>query len=378
MLESWFDDLRKVVGKIHLCLSMLVGIFIVLNGLTGSLLVFEPELNHLIHPNLFTVTEGQKVTYQQALDTVSSKYPKGEIQRVYTPDEPDANGVYVFRLIEGGEQQSIYVDPGTGQINGTLGNKALFNVILNFHLSLLLEDFYGENIVGIFGFLFFFITLSGIYLWWPGIKKWTNGFRMRRNKNVFIKNYDLHKTIGAVSIPFLLIISLTGALFSYEETIFGWFGGKATVTLPEEILISNPLPTGKLSLDSLLIKAEKEVQDGTITQVRLPEKKEQGLSEGAVEIRLSRPYDPGSGNIQIWLDQYSGKIVGKLDPKINSGLFYQIWHRPLHTGTFGGMFSKILYAIGGFTPSILMFTGIYMWWFKKKKRKSKKKTVQAG
>jgi uncharacterized iron-regulated membrane protein len=357
---------------------MLVGIFIVFIGITGSLLVFEPELNHLIHPNLFKVTEGKKVTYQQALDTVSNKYPKGEIQRVYTPDEPDAKGVYLFRIKEGEKQQSIYVDPGTGQINGILGDKALFNIILDFHLSLLLEDFKGENIVGIIGFLFFFITLSGIYLWWPGIKKWTNGFRMRRNKNVFVKNYDFHKVIGAVSIPFLLIVSLTGALFSYDETIFGWFGGKAMVTLPEEKLISMPLPTGKLPLDFLLSKAEKEVPNGTITQVRMPEKKEQGMSEGAVEIRLSRSYDPGDGNIQVWIDQYSGKIVGKLDPKINSGLFYQIWHRPLHTGTFGGMFTKILYAIGGFTPSILMFTGTYMWWFKKKNRKQKKRTVQAA
>ncbi|MED1471976.1 PepSY-associated TM helix domain-containing protein [Bacillus salipaludis] len=371
--------MRKIIGKIHLWLSMLVGLFIVLIGITGSLLVFEPELNHVIHPNLFKVTEGEKVSYQQALDTVSTKYPKGEIKRVYTPDEPDAKGVYLFRLKEGEKQQEIYVDPGTGQINGTLDEHAWSTIILDFHKSLLLEDFKGENIVGIIGFLFFFITLSGLYLWWPGIKKWTSGFRMRRNKNVFVKNYDLHKVIGAVSLPFLLIVSLTGALFTYDEAIFGWFGGKAKVTPPEEKLISKPLPTGKLPLDLLLSKAEKEVPKGTITQVRMPEKKEQGMSEGAVEIRLSRSYDPGDGNIRVWVDQYSGKIVGKLDPKINRGLLYQIWHFPLHTGTFGGVFTKVLYAIGGLTPSILMITGTYMWWFKKKnKRKQRNRTVQAA
>ncbi|MDQ6594959.1 PepSY-associated TM helix domain-containing protein [Bacillus salipaludis] len=371
--------MRKIIGKIHLWLSMLVGLFIVLIGITGSVLVFEPELNHVINPHLFNVTEGEKVTYQQALDTVSNKYPKGEIKRVYTPDEPDAKGVYLFRLKEGEKQQEIYVDPGTGEINGTLDDHALLNILLDFHKSLLLEDFKGENIVGIIGFLFFFITLSGIYLWWPGIKKWTSGFRMRRNKNVFVKNYDLHKVIGAVSLPFLLIVSLTGALFTYDEALFGWFGVKAKVTPPEEKLISKPLPTGKLPLDLLLSSAEKEVPNGMITQVRMPEKMEQGMSEGAVEIRLSRSYDPGDGNIRVWVDQYSGKIVGKLDPKINRGLLYQIWHFPLHTGTFGGIFTKILYAIGGLTPSILMITGTYMWWFKKKnKRKQRKRTVQAA
>ena len=371
--------MRKVLGKIHLWLSMLMGIFIVLIGITGSLLVFEPELNHLIHPNLFKVTERKIVTYQQALETVTNSYPKGEIQRVYTPNEPEAKGVYLFRLQEGEEQRSIFVDPGTGQINGTLGDKTFFNIILDFHRSLLMKDFKGENIVGIIGILFFFITLSGIYLWWPGLKKWKNGFKMRGNKNVFVKNYDLHKVLGAVSIPFLMIVSLTGALFIYDETIFGWFGGKAKVILPEENLISKPLPTGKLPLDLLLSKAEKEVPKGTITQIRMPEKMDQGMAEGAVEIRLSRSYDPGDGNIRVWIDQYNGKIVGMLDPKINSGLLYQIWHHPLHTGTFGGIFTKILYAIGGLTPTILMFTGTYMWWFKKKnKRKQKKRAVQAA
>ncbi|MED3691942.1 PepSY-associated TM helix domain-containing protein [Peribacillus butanolivorans] len=99
---------------------------------------------------------------------------------------------------------------------------------------------------------------------------------------------------------------------------------------------------------------------------------ERGTPEGAVEFRLSGSFDPGNGNVKVWLDQYSGKVVGKLDPRVNSGLMYQTWHLPLHTGSFGGLFTKILYAIGGLTPSILMFTGVYMWWYKKKNKNKRK------
>lgn len=66
---------------------MIAGILIVLIGLTGSLLVFEPELNSLLHPNLYKVTEGKKVTYQEALRVVSEVNPKDQIDRVYTPSE---------------------------------------------------------------------------------------------------------------------------------------------------------------------------------------------------------------------------------------------------------------------------------------------------
>ncbi|MDM5295258.1 PepSY-associated TM helix domain-containing protein [Peribacillus simplex] len=364
--------IRRIIAKIHLWLSMLAGVFIVLIGLTGSLLVFEPELNSILHPNLYKVTEGKKVTYQQAVQVISESHPKGQIERIYTPSEPNARGVYLFRLKEGEEQQSIYVNPGTGYINGTLGDKALFNQIKEFHEQLLLKDFNGEKIIGAIGFIFFFITLSGVYLWWPGIKKLARGFIMRSNANPYVRQFDLHKVIGGFSIPFLLVVSLTGALFVYDEMIFSWFGAKAKVMPPEERLISKTIPTGKLPLDELLNRAEKAIPQGKLMQVRMPEKVERGTPEGAVEFRLSRSYDPGKGNVKVWLDQYSGKVVGKLDPHVNSGLIYQTWHLPLHTGSFGGLITKILYTIGGLTPSILMFTGVYMWSYKKKNKKKRK------
>ncbi|MGE7690235.1 PepSY-associated TM helix domain-containing protein [Lysinibacillus sp. NPDC097214] len=371
--EGIYIKTRRIISKIHLWLSMLAGVFIVLIGLTGSLLVFEPELNSMLHPNLYKVTEGKKVTYQEALQVVSESYPKGQIDRVYTPSEPNARGVYLFRLKEGEEQQNIFVDPGTGYINGTLGDKAFLNLITEFHEKLLLKDFNGEKIIGTIGFMFFFITLSGLYLWWPGIKKWTRGFILRRNANPYVRQFDLHKVIGGVSIPFLLVVSLTGALFAYDDMIFGWFGAKAKVMPPEEQLISKPLSSGKLPLDELINRAEKAVPQGTLMQVRIPEK----APEGAVEFRLSGSFDPGNGNVKVWLDQYSGKVVGKLDPRINSGLMYQTWHLPLHTGSFGGLFTKILYAIGGLTPSILMFTGVYMWWYKRKNKNKRKQKIDS-
>ncbi|ENQ3107831.1 PepSY domain-containing protein [Bacillus cereus] len=364
---------RGLVRNVHLCLSMIAGICIVLIGLTGSLLVFDNELNRMIYPDLYKITKGQPVTYQKALQTVASTYQKGEIQRVYTPDDPHSQGIYLFNLKEGKGTKSVYVDPGTGNINGDLGEKSFFNQVKEIHYHLLLKDFNGKEIVGIIGFVLFFISLSGLYLWWPGIKKWMRGFVIRRSKNTYVKQYDLHKVIGIIAMPFLLVVSLTGALFTYDKTIFGWVGAKTSVMPPKEKLISKPLSGGKLPLDHLLSEAEKAVPQGTITQVRMPAKAKKGKVEGAVEIRLSRSYDPGNGNVKIWVDQYSGRVLAKQDPKVDDGLTYQTWLKPLHTGTFGSSFTKVLYVIGGLTPSMLMFTGIYMWWYKKKKRKLKLK-----
>jgi uncharacterized iron-regulated membrane protein len=35
---------------------------------------------------------------------------------------------------------------------------------------------------------------------------------------------------------------------------------------------------------------------------------------------------------------------------------------PLHYGTFGGTFTRVLYILLGFVPLVLFVTGLAMWW----------------
>ncbi|MBF1427748.1 PepSY domain-containing protein, partial [Hoylesella nanceiensis] len=46
----------------------------------------------------------------------------------------------------------------------------------------------------------------------------------------------------------------------------------------------------------------------------------------------------------------------------------------LHTGTWGGMFSKILYALAALIGGFLPISGYYMWW---KRTSAKKKKAKA-
>ncbi|BAU28102.1 putative iron-regulated membrane protein [Aneurinibacillus soli] len=369
--------MRKAIGKIHLALSLLAGIFIVLISLTGSLLVFEHEIERLFQPKLYHVSAGPVVSYEQALTAAKKAHPKADVQRVYTPDEASTEGVYIFQMKDGKSSFSVYVDPGTGRINGEEGDQSFFTWVLELHRYLLLKDFNGAEITGIIGFLLFFITVSGIYLWWPGIRNWMRGFTFRRSPNTFAKHYNWHKVLGIWSVPFLLVVSLTGALFEYDEAIFGWFGAKPSKSPAKQILVSVPLPEGKKPLDALMRSAEQAVPDAKVIQVRMPAKPKKDQPEGAVEVRMTHGYDPGNGNARVWLDAYSGRVIAKLDAKVDSGLTYQTWLFPLHTGAFGGIVTKVLYAIGGLILPVLAVTGTYMWWFKRRKRKQKQDKTES-
>ncbi|GED17110.1 PepSY-associated TM helix domain-containing protein [Aneurinibacillus migulanus] len=374
-------NVKKVLRAFHLWLSLIAGLLICVIGITGSLLVFQDELSPVIYSDYYKVTPGKKISYEQAYQTVLSAHPKAEVQRIYMEDSSAAQGVYKFRIKENKHTKEIFIDPGTGQLSGELNEHSFFNWTFDLHETLLLKDYNGKEIVAIIGIFLFFITVSGIFLWWPGIKKWVQGFKIRRGKNLYVSNYDIHKVFGIFSVPFLLVVSLTGILFTFDKEIFGFFGANAKIAPPKEMLVSQPLPQGKMPIDRLVEIAKKEIPDGTVTQIRMPAKPKAGKKEGAVELRMSHGYDPsqrGAGNVRVWLDSYSGKVIEKYDATINPRLTYQTWLFPLHTGLFGGAFTKVLYVIGGLMPTLLMATGTYMWLYKsRKKKESAKRQVRS-
>src|SRR5438477_12889715 len=48
--------MRKFLYNLHLYAGLIAGIFIVISGLTGSIMAFEPEIDHLLHWKLAYVT----------------------------------------------------------------------------------------------------------------------------------------------------------------------------------------------------------------------------------------------------------------------------------------------------------------------------------
>ncbi|AJY74815.1 PepSY-associated TM helix domain-containing protein [Paenibacillus beijingensis] len=359
---------KKVILKIHLILSLLAGIFIVVLSLTGSVLVFKNELTRFMYPELFKVTEGEPISYQDAQKSILEQYPDAQFLRIYTPDEPVTGGAFQFWINSGGERVYVYVDPPTGNILGTLDESAFPNKLAVFHRNLLIEKYKGFEIVGIVGFMFTFILLSGLYLWWPGIKAgikgWAQAFKRRKASNPYIKKNDLHRLIGIYSIPVLLIIAFTGAVYPFSNSILGWFG--TGWTPPAERLAVQQRAEGRMPVDELVKLAEQTTPNSKATLIILPTKPEKNI-----DIRLTRSYDPGAGhtgNVKVWMDPYNGKVLEKWDPRENN-LLYQTWVFPLHIGAYGGIFTKVLYSIVGMLPPVLMFTGIYIWLYKKRKKK---------
>ncbi|RBP84532.1 putative iron-regulated membrane protein [Cytobacillus firmus] len=356
-------SVKKVIGKVHLYLSLVFGIFIVLLCVSGSILVFDHDIKKFQHPELYNVSAGN-ATYSEIESNIKEAYPNGKINRIYTPEGPFGLGTYLYWVKEGKTVHTLSIDPGTGEINGNEGDESPFIVWLKSFHSTLLIPVYGIYVVAWIGFILAFILLTGLYMWWPGIKKTIQGLKLRKNApNSYARFSSWHKVIGVYTIPILLVITLSGALIPFYVGMLGWFGIDSTMSAEE--LTLQPTPEGELPLDVLLAKLkENEPNNNVLSQIRYP-----ASPEKAIEFRTKRLQDPGFGSNRIYMNQYTGEIIGKQGIDTTPGWIGKVWLFPIHTAVDFSMFLKIVYALAGLVPVFLMFSGLYIWWFKRRKRR---------
>ena len=78
--------IRPAVLKLHRWLALAAMVPLTLLGLTGAVLTFENELDHVLNPTLWSVAAGgQRVDWQTVLDGVRRKYPSDRMLRYGSP-----------------------------------------------------------------------------------------------------------------------------------------------------------------------------------------------------------------------------------------------------------------------------------------------------
>ncbi|BFT69516.1 PepSY-associated TM helix domain-containing protein [Paenibacillus sp. P36] len=370
--------MRKIVLTIHLFLSLILGIFVVVTCTSGSLLMIEPDVERFVHPIGQQPTPGDvgvKVIQQQA----DAMNPNLKSDRIEWPAQ---DGFYHIHLTkEGGKDAGlVYADPGTGKVFGKVQQERRepFATIYNLHRYFLLTDVIGKQqaayFVGFLGIGLLLILLTGIYLWWPGLRKWALGFRFIRNRGKLAYNMSLHKLVGIISIPVLLIITLTGVVNAYEKSIPVWFGFTAKDTIPASALQSKSKDQPMIGIENVVSLVEKSYPESTLTKIQLPLKPGQSIQVGLKEGFGAS----NSNNTTVYMDASTGDILYKTNPDLSINL-YNTWRKGLHFATWGGEATKLIYFVFGMTPLLLMFTGIIMWQIKARarRRNAKKKTNEA-
>jgi len=383
---------------LHKWLGLLTGLIIVVVSLTGCIYVFADELKeHFYHTRLFVEPQNKeplplselKDKAQLALGstyqiTRSDIYPAKDRSWIFRASETDPKAIGYWNYYT--YYYRVYVNPYDGHIIHIENSKnEFFQLVLSLHMNLLLGDYVGSAVVGYAVALFVLIMISGLVLWWPvhwKRKKIKASFWVKWKASPKRLIYDLHNVLGFYMWLPIMIITLTGLVYSFkwvDHTIQLIFNAGSPV-VKRDIPASNPSETTinwNNSLNTALTTVLRENPQSNMLSIRFKANRTSAID---IQTRLNK--SKTSDFIWYYFDQRSGKLLTKYSHNdIKNGEKIRAMNFDLHVGSIGGMGTKIIAFIASLICTSLPITGFLMWYYKirkKGKRKSKQKKLQTS
>ena len=369
--------MKKTLHKIHLWLSIPLGLIITVICFTGATLVFEQDITRTLNKHLYQVEIPQgkeRLSPSEVINIVQDRHDEMEISSVCIPKAADAT--YQISFSNGGKKV-LFVNPYTGESIGWSKSYPFFQTMRKLHRWFL--DIpkskgsmsVGKLIVGVSTIAMTVILISGLVIWIPRTcKALKNRLTVACGKGVRRLMYDSHVALGFYATIFLLLMALTGPTWS-----FGWYREAAYTLLGAEPQTSNQQSGHSHGhTDKKESSNTERKQDNTIAyDVVL--KEIQDICTDYNYIKLSK--NEATVSLNKFGYKYKSDKV-KFNPKtgvitsvrkfeentVRQNLRWLIYS--LHVGTWGGPVTKILYFLAALIGATLPLTGYYLWMKKKK------------
>lgn len=360
--------MRKFILQLHLIVALVGGIFVATLGLTGSIMAFETELSRLQHWRIaHVVPHGTPLTLEAIANTLRKASPNRDIDRYFLSDRPDLSYAVMS------EEQLVFVDQYSGRVLGTVNRGMdLLGFVHQLHIRLGLLDKgreFGEMTVRWSALAALFLLISGAYLWWPR-KRFGIGGGTRTAKFWF----DLHNSLGIVSLVFALLLVTTGLVISFEAQTTPFLYRISHSQPPRWPRVQVAPEPGQIPItpDRALASARATAPEATPYLVLVPH----GNQPYQVFLHYPEDRTPG-GRTRIVIDPYSGNILSAIDSRrAPAGYRLVNLNRALHTGDILGISSKIVLSLASLTMPLQLLTGLVMW--VKRRRKERRASAVAN
>jgi len=344
---------RRLLFNLHLYTALTAGVFVVILGVTGSIMAFETEIDRLLHWKLWHVTpQGRALSISETGAAVSRLFPGERAYGYFVSAAPGLS--YQVGL----ERGLVYVNQYTGEVLGVQkGGMDFLGYVHQLHLRLLIrnEADTGKKIVSWAGVAMLFLLVSGLYLWWP--YKRVSIERRESSKRFW---FDVHAAVGIFSFAFLLLLTVTGLAIGFEG---------ATTPLLYKVTGSQPsppphtevtAPSGALPItpDRAFDVARAALPGAAPFFINVPEPHEPYF----VRMRYPEDLTPG-GRSQVMVDPYTGKAIWAQGSRTApAGARMVIANRAIHTGDIFGIPSKAVASLASLMAVAQVLSGAMMWW----------------
>lgn len=356
------NSFRKLMLQLHLWIGIAAALFLILAGGSGALLVFETQIDQALNPRLSRVVpSGSVLSLTELKSALERQYPGYRVLSFDLSDSPDA-AFAAYVAPSQGDGLYLAVDQYSGKSLGAWDDRRFTRQLHGFHTHLLAGEI-GSAIVGWSSVILLFLSISGLILWWRvkvfGVNFQTSGPKFQ---------YDLHSTVGIVSLVFLLAFAWTGIVVHWGDAARRWAGAVSHTTVRQPEPRSQAPEPGASPMDpaKLLGLAEAAVPGARATTIGFAE---EPASPILVLMKFPEDHTP-AGRTRVYLDAYSGKVLSLTNSRaVPAAVSYVTRvNREIHTGDIGGWSTRILAAIFSLALPLLAVTGPLLWWERRQRQ----------
>jgi len=209
--------LRKATFQLHLWSGIGIGLYVLLISVTGSVLVYRNELYWAATRDPIIVTgQGARLTDEQLKGAAIRAYPGYTVLTLSRAQNPD-QAVSISLQGRTGSKNRLF-NPYTG---ADLGDSVPLEIWLVSRLLELHDDLLagptGRSVNGVGALLIVVLAVTGIVVWWPGIKTWRRSLTVPKNLGWQRFIWSLHSMIGFWSLGFILMFAISGAYLGNPE-----------------------------------------------------------------------------------------------------------------------------------------------------------------
>jgi uncharacterized iron-regulated membrane protein len=353
--------MRRILFNLHLYVALAAAAFVIIFGVTGSIMAFEQEIDRLLHSKLaYVPPQPPAHSLAEIGAAVAKAYPGAPILGYQFAPSPELSWLVSVR------GKGIYVNQYTGEILGERpAGMDFLTYVHQLHLRLALMDkgYHGKEIMSWAALAMLFLLLSGVYLWWP-LKhvKIQFGASLRRVSS------DVHHAVGIVSFVFLVILTVTGLMIGFDEQTVPMFyritgSEPARPPIPP---VTQPQGATQIGPDQAVEFARAAIPGATPFQINVPGPK--GIY--FVHSRFPEDLTP-AGRSQVHLDPYTGQVLFTQNSRTApGGTRMVITNRAIHTGDIFGVPTKVLMSLASLMAVVQVISGLTMWWKRTRTRRA--------
>jgi len=214
--------LRRAIFQAHLWSGIALGLYILFISVTGSVLVYRNELYRAATPEpIHLQGSGPRLTDDQLAAAAGHLYPDHRVTKIVRYPSLD-RGVDVWLSRRDKIKKRVF-DPWTGADLGNTVPTAVWMVssLLDLHDNLLAGP-KGREVNGLGALALVVVTLTGLVVWWPGIRTYRRSLWVSRGMGWRGLIWHLHSAIGFWSLAFMMVFGLSGFYLAFPEAAQDW------------------------------------------------------------------------------------------------------------------------------------------------------------